>query len=74
MALLKKTTLDNLGTQTGQASYLRVAARGIEEPLSTHSDHYNYNGAYGAAAYGKGATWMSMMGYVIEKNTRQRTH
>lgn len=68
----EETTLDNLGTQAGQASYLRVAASGIEEPLSTHSDHYNYNGAYGAAAYGKGATWMSMMGYVIGEEARDQ--
>ena len=59
------TTLNNIGSKSGQSSYLRLAASGTEEPLSTHSDHYELNSAYGAAAYNKGATWMSQMGYVI---------
>lgn len=68
----EEKTLDNLGTKAGQGSYLRIATSGIEEALSTHSDHYNYNGAYGAAAYGKGAVWMSQMGYVIGEEARDK--
>ena len=60
-----EVTLDNLGSRAGQGGYLSVVRRGIEEPLSTHSDHYDHNSAYGSAAYGKGAVWMSQMGYVI---------
>jgi len=67
-----ETTLDNLGTRAGQGSYLNVAQSGFEEPLSTHSDHYDRNGAYGAAAYGKGAVWMSQLGYVIGEEARDK--
>ncbi|MEC7754141.1 MAG: M1 family metallopeptidase [Bacteroidota bacterium] len=57
-------TIENLG-MPANGGYLRLATSGIEEPLSTHSDHYHLNGAYGAAAYSKGSVWMSQMGYVI---------
>jgi len=64
-------TLAQLGTKAS-GSYLRIATSGIEEALSTHSDHYDYNGAYGAAAYGKGSAWMSQMGYVIGEEARDK--
>ncbi|GHE60500.1 peptidase M1 [Roseivirga thermotolerans] len=57
-------TIENLG-MPANGGYLRLATSGVEEPLSTHSDHYHLNGAYGAAAYSKGSVWMSQMGYVI---------
>lgn len=66
------TTLDNLGTRAGQGSYLRIAQSGREEPMSTHSDHYDLNGAYSSAAYGKGAVWMSQLGYVIGEEARDK--
>ena len=64
--------INKLGSRAGQGSYLRIAKSGREEPLSTHSDHYDLNGAYGAAAYGKGAVWMSQMGYVIGEEARDK--
>ncbi len=64
--------INQLGSRAGQGSYLRIARSGREEPLSTHSDHYDINGAYGAAAYGKGAVWMSQMGYVIGEEARDK--
>ena len=54
------------------AGYSRLAKSGQEEPLSTHSDHYTTNSAYGAAAYSKGAVFMEQMGYVIGAETRDR--
>ncbi|MFT7057417.1 MAG: hypothetical protein ACJAXB_001909 [Candidatus Endobugula sp.] len=65
-------TIDNIGSNSGQRSYLRLAQSGVEEPLSTHSDHYNLNGAYGASSYQKGATWMSQMGYVMGEEARDK--
>ena len=67
----EETTIENLGTPAG-GSYLRIAKSNIEEPLSTHSDHYNLNGAYSTAAYGKGAVWMSQLGYVIGEEARDK--
>ncbi|SDZ80423.1 hypothetical protein SAMN05192529_10219 [Arachidicoccus rhizosphaerae] len=48
-------------------SYYYLAKSGLEEPMSTHSDHYNTNFAYGAAAYGKGAVFYDQLGYIIGK-------
>lgn len=64
--------LQALGSRSGQGSYLRIAKSGLEEPMSTHSDHYVTNTAYGAASYGKGAVWMSQMGYVIGEEARDK--
>lgn len=54
------------------AGYIKLAKSGQEEPLATHSDHYNTNSAYGAAAYSKGAVFMEQIGYVIGAETRDR--
>jgi hypothetical protein len=64
--------LASLGNRAGQGSYLRLAQSGNEEAMSTHSDHYDLNGAYSASAYGKGAVWMSQMGYVIGEEARDK--
>ena len=64
--------MKELGSRAGQGSYLRIAKSGREEPMSTHSDHYDLNGAYRSAAYGKGAVWMSQMGYVIGEEARDK--
>jgi hypothetical protein len=47
------------------ASYERLATSGLEEPMSTHADHYHTNTAYGAAAYSKGALFLSQLGYIM---------
>lgn len=56
------------GTDLSQASYggyVRLAKSGREEPLSTHSDHFNTNAAYSAGSYGKGAVSINQLGYII---------
>ncbi|MFT6828890.1 MAG: hypothetical protein ACJAZV_002184, partial [Roseivirga sp.] len=67
-----EVTLENLGNNSGQSSYVRLAKSGNEEPLSTHSDHYHLNGAYSSSAYGKGAVWMSQLGYVVGEEARDK--
>jgi len=52
--------------------YERLAKSGLEEPLSTHADHYNTNAAYGAASYSKGAVFLEQMGYIIGKENRDQ--
>ncbi|WP_425639172.1 M1 family metallopeptidase [Algoriphagus yeomjeoni] len=54
------------------AGYYRLVSSGKEEPMSTHSDHYHTNSAYGAAAYSKGAVFMAQMGYIIGEEARDR--
>ena len=52
--------------------YLALAKSGLEEPMSTHSDHYNTNYAYSSAAYTKGATFLGLLGYVVSDSVRDK--
>lgn len=64
----KKTFLQE-GSYTG---YYRLAKSGFEEPMSTHSDHYSTNYAYGAAAYSKGAVFLAQLGYIVGDSVRDK--
>lgn len=59
-------------TRASYAGYYRLAKSGDEEPLSTHSDHYQLNSAYSSAAYSKGAVFLAQLGYVIGDEVRDR--
>jgi hypothetical protein len=50
--------------------YFALAKSGLEEPLSTHADHYNTNFAYSLASYSKGAVFMEQLGYITGAQTR----
>jgi hypothetical protein len=52
--------------------YFRLVKSGKEEPMSTHSDHYNTNYAYSNAAYSKGAVFLEQLGYIIGAKTRDQ--
>ncbi|MBT0810844.1 M1 family metallopeptidase [Litoribacter ruber] len=52
--------------------YFRLVQSGLEEPLSTHADHYHINAAYGAASYNKGAVFLEQLGYIIGKENRDQ--
>ena len=52
--------------------YFRLVKSGLEEPMSTHADHYKTNSAYSAAAYNKGAVFLALLGYVIGEEARDR--
>ncbi len=45
--------------------YFALVRSGLEEPMSTHSDHYNTNYAYGYAAYAKGPVFMNQLRYIV---------
>ncbi|GAB4396167.1 MAG: M1 family metallopeptidase [Microscillaceae bacterium] len=53
--------------------YFNIVKRKIEEPLSTHADHFEYNAAYGMAAYAKGCVFLAQLGYVIGEEALART-
>ena len=55
------------------AGYYSLVKSGFEEPMSTHSDHYNTNMAYSSAAYSKGATFLGVLGYIISDSLRDKT-
>ena len=49
--------------------YIRWAATGLEEPLTTHADRFKFNEGYGVSSYDKGSIFLSQLGYIIgEKN------
>ncbi len=52
--------------------YFSLAKSGLEEPASTHSDHYNTNYAYSAAAYSKGAVFIAQLGYIVGDAVRDQ--
>lgn len=64
-----KLPLHQSGSYEG---YFGLVRSGLEEPLSTHADHYNTNLAYGAASYSKGATFMGQLGYIIGDSVRDK--
>lgn len=58
--------------QGSYGGYFAIANSGREEPMTTHSDHYVTNFAYGRAAYSKGATFLSQLRYIIgEENVEK---
>ncbi len=64
-----KLPLHQSGSYDG---YFGLVRSGLEEPMSTHSDHYNTNFAYGSASYSKGATFMGQLGYIIGDSIRDK--
>ena len=57
------------GIYTG---YLTLAKSGREEPMTTHSDHYNTNYAYSNAAYSKGGVFIEQLGYIVGADVRDK--
>lgn len=53
-------------------SYYFIAKSGLEEPLTTHADHYNTNTAYSVAAYSKGCVFMEQLGYIVGAPVRDK--
>ena len=46
-------------------AYFSLAASGLQEPASQHSDHYNTNRAYSTMAYSMGAIFLHQLKYII---------
>jgi aminopeptidase N len=52
--------------------YFALAKSGLEEPLSTHADHFNTNFGYSVAAYSKGCVFMEQLGYITGAGVRDK--
>lgn len=52
----------HLGDLAGMRRFVQT---GLEEPLSTHADHFNTNMAYGVASYTKGAIFLEQLRYIM---------
>ncbi len=46
-------------------SYFMLVKSGLEEPLTTHADHFNTNLAYSLASYSKGEMFLEQLGYIV---------
>ena len=68
-ALGNKTTLQQDASYQG---YFSVAKSNVEEPLTTHADHFNTNFAYSRASYYKGAVYIEQLGYIVGAQTRDK--
>ncbi len=53
--------------------YYLLAKSGFEQAQTIHSDRYDYNFAYGASAYSKGSVFLSQLGYIIGKESLNKT-
>lgn len=54
-------------------SYYQLVKSDLEEPLTTHADHYNSNFAYSVASYSKGEVFLEQLGYIIGAEARNKT-
>jgi hypothetical protein len=54
------------------AGYYQLVKSGLEEPLTTHADHFNTNYAYSIASYSKGAIFLEQLGYIIGAELRDK--
>ena len=50
--------------------YFAMVRSGLQEPLTTHSDHYNTNNTYSTNAYSKGEMFLEQLGYIVGDDVR----
>ena len=53
-------------------AYRRLVESGLEEPLTTHADHYHTNRAYSTASYAKGGIFLHQLSYIIGQEVFNR--
>jgi hypothetical protein len=58
--------------QGSTESYIKLAKSGLEEPLTTHADHFNTNRAYSIGSYSKGAVFLNQLGYIVGEHVLER--
>jgi hypothetical protein len=79
----KKVLVDSLAVSksyVGQANphedaydnYFGLVSSRLEEPLTTHADHFETNLAYGIASYSKGEVFMEQLGYIVGAQVRDK--
>jgi len=66
--------LDSVLTEQPHASayagYYALVKLGLQEPLTTHADHYETNLAYSISSYSKGEIFLEQLGYITGAKTR----
>src|SRR5580698_6046377 len=54
------------------SSYFMLVKSGLEEPLTTHADHFNSNFGYSIASYSMGEMFLEQLGYIAGEEVRDR--
>lgn len=54
------------------AAYFALVKSGVEEPLSTHADHFDSRFGYSTSSYMKGAVFLEQLGYIIGADNRDK--
>jgi hypothetical protein len=71
---LKKTIASLPDNHSGAyANYFMLVKSGLEEPMTTHADHYNTNFGYSINSYSKGEVFLSQLGYIIGEKALAQT-
>lgn len=72
----KRTIVDPSMKESPHASsyrsYFALAKSGLEEPMTTHSDHFETNFAYSIASYSKGEVFLEQLGYIVGAGVRDQ--
>jgi hypothetical protein len=53
-------------------SYFSLVKSALEEPLTTHADHFNTNFGYSNATYSKGCVFVEQLGYITGAQVRDK--
>ncbi|MBS1934569.1 MAG: M1 family metallopeptidase, partial [Bacteroidetes bacterium] len=53
-------------------AYFSLVKSGLEEPMTTHADHFNTNYGYSNAAYTKGCVFLEQLGYITGAEVRDK--
>ncbi len=53
-------------------SYFNLVKSGLQEPLTTHADHFETNAAYGVSSYSKGEIFLEQLGYITGAQVRDQ--
>jgi hypothetical protein len=69
---LSKANLSTNPHSGAYQGYFALVKSGLEEPLTTHADHFETNFAYSLASYSKGEVFMEQLGYVAGAAVRDK--
>jgi hypothetical protein len=66
--LLSGEVLDNPMARSVKGFEANHAGTALDEPISTHADHFRTNRAYGIGSYTKGSLFLEQLQYIIGKD------
>ena len=65
----EKLPVNHAGSYRG---YYFLLSQKLEEPLSTHADHYSTNLGYSINAYSRGDIFLEQLGYIVSDSLRDK--